>query len=34
MYGVVCYALLKFVVTQNAVYEPWLVKGMSAQILN
>jgi len=32
MYAVVCYALLKFVVHQNVVYEPWLVKGMNAQI--
>jgi hypothetical protein len=32
MYGVVCYALSKFIVNQHAVYEPWLVKGMRAQI--
>lgn len=33
MYGVVCYALLKFIVNQNVVYEPWLVKGMRAHVL-
>lgn len=33
IYGVVCYALLKFVVNQNVVHEPWLVKGMNVQFV-
>lgn len=30
LYAAVCYALFKFVVNENTIYESWLVKGPSA----
>ena len=33
MYAAVCCALFKFVVNQNVVYEPWLVKGMNTVVV-
>ena len=30
LYAAVCYALFKFVVNENIIYESWLVKGPSA----